>query len=148
MRKRLPNKLDGNERYEGYAVDFIHELSLLSNFKYEILVEEHGDNGQLRTFPNGTTYWDGMMGALLTHVGFNKLALCFLLSNSCNDMQIILLFLSLQEADLVIGDLTMSKDRAAAVEFTSPFMDLGEYSYHCVVKTTESNTKIPIYLIA
>ncbi len=69
MQKRSPNKLEGNDRYEGYAVDLIHELSLLSNFKYEILVQEDGANGQKNgTFPNGTSIWDGMMGALLSHV--------------------------------------------------------------------------------
>jgi ionotropic kainate glutamate receptor 2 len=31
-----------------------------------------------------------------------------------------------QEADLAITDLTITSDREAAVDFTTPFMSLGE----------------------
>lgn len=63
MRKNSANKLEGNDRYEGYAVDLIKELSQLSNFKYKFTVQEDGANGQLVNCPNGSKLcWDGMMG--------------------------------------------------------------------------------------
>ena len=67
MRKRSAGQLSGNERFEGYAVDLVHQLSLLYDFKYEILVEENGSNG-MKKIVNGTIQWDGMMGAVLSEV--------------------------------------------------------------------------------
>lgn len=69
MRKRSYTSLTGNERFEGYAVDLLNELSLLYNFKYELLVQEDGSNGLLRTYENGTKTWDGMIGSVLSKVG-------------------------------------------------------------------------------
>lgn len=70
MRKKSANKLEGNDRYEGYAVDLIKELSQLSNFKYEFIVQEDGANGQLVNCPNGTkSCWDGMVGKVYHNVG-------------------------------------------------------------------------------
>ena len=34
-----------------------------------------------------------------------------------------------QRADLAMGDLTISYEREQVVDFTMPFLDLGEYSY-------------------
>ena len=34
----------------------------------------------------------------------------------------------LQKADIAIADLTITYDREQAVDFTMPFMNLGEYS--------------------
>lgn len=63
MRKNSANKLEGNDRYEGFAVDLIKELSLLSGFKYNLIIQEDGANGQLINCPNKTkACWDGMVG--------------------------------------------------------------------------------------
>lgn len=69
MRKPSPAPLSGNERFEGYAVDLARELSLLFNFKYELLIQEDGSNGVKTKLENGTEIWDGMMGAVLNGVG-------------------------------------------------------------------------------
>jgi ionotropic kainate glutamate receptor 2 len=69
MRKRSASQLSGNERFEGYAVDLLHELSLLYHFKYEILIQEDGSNGQkLPPYENGTIRWNGMMGEVIEEV--------------------------------------------------------------------------------
>lgn len=123
MRKPSKDKLEGNERFEGFAVDFVHELSLLSNFKYEILIQEDNANGEKKKAPNGTEYWDGMIGALLSDVSTGD---SFILHELI--IEIIQLYSLPQKADLAIADLTMSKDRAEYVEFSTPFMDLGIFS--------------------
>ena len=68
MRKRSASQLLGNEQFEGYAVDLLHELSLLYNFKYEILIQEDGSNGQKLQSSDGSVRWDGMMGKVLGKV--------------------------------------------------------------------------------
>lgn len=40
-----------------------------------------------------------------------------------------------QKADLAIGDLTITHDRAQVVDFTTPFMPLGESQHYEVVQT-------------
>lgn len=96
MRKPSPAPLSGNERFEGYAVDLARELSLLFNFKYDLLIQEDGSNGIKTKLENGTEVWDGMMGAVLNGT-----------------------------ADLAIGDVTVTNERSQYVMFTSPFMNLG-----------------------
>lgn len=68
MLKPSPVKLEGNDQYEGFAVDLIYELSLLGNFKYKLKEQKDGSNGEEKEYPNGTKIWDGMIGALLNYV--------------------------------------------------------------------------------
>ncbi|GJQ86667.1 hypothetical protein Trydic_g7852 [Trypoxylus dichotomus] len=85
--------LAGNARYEGFAIDLIHELSLIEKFNYTFIIREDKSNGS----KNKTTQtWDGMIGDLI-----NK------------------------KADLAITDLTITSEREEAVDFTTPFMNLG-----------------------
>lgn len=39
-------------------------------------------------------------------------------------------FLCFQEADLAITDLTITAERESAVDFTMPFMNLGEWYFY------------------
>ncbi|CAG9769593.1 unnamed protein product [Ceutorhynchus assimilis] len=91
MLKETSENLVGNERYEGFSIDLIHELSLLEGFNYTFTVQHDGKNGNK---VNGR--WTGMIGAVIDGV-----------------------------ADMAITDLTITSDRAEAVDFTSPFMNLG-----------------------
>nr|WJJ63364.1 glutamate receptor ionotropic 6 [Pachyrhinus yasumatsui] len=91
MLKETSDNLIGNERYEGFSIDLIHELSLLEGFNYTFIVQADGKNGNK---VNG--HWTGMIGAVIDGV-----------------------------ADMAITDLTITADRAEAVDFTSPFMTLG-----------------------
>lgn len=57
--------LTGNARYEGFAIDLIHELSLLEKFNYTFIIREDKSNGSKN---NRTGKWDGMIGDLIDKV--------------------------------------------------------------------------------
>lgn len=59
MLKQSGSKKDGNERYEGYAVDLIYELSKLLHFRYQFTeVKDKAYGSQNET----TGEWNGMIG--------------------------------------------------------------------------------------
>lgn len=96
MLKSTPNKQEGNNQYEGYAVDLIHELSRIVGFKYRFKEVDDGKYGVKDQHPNGTEYWNGMIGEIISG-----------------------------KADLAIVDLTITSSREEAVDFTLPFMNTG-----------------------
>ena len=83
----------GNDRYEGYNVDLLKEISQIVGFKYSINLVEDGKYGQ---YDEQTQQWSGMIGELQS-----------------------------QKADLVIADLTITKERSEVIDFTTPFMNTG-----------------------
>lgn len=66
MLKETSDNLVGNERYEGFSIDLIHELSLLEGFNYTFTVQHDGKNGNKE---NGR--WTGMIGAVIDGVSIN-----------------------------------------------------------------------------
>ena len=56
--------LKGDDRYEGFGVELIYELSLMLGFNYTFRVQEDGDNGGLNTT---TMQWSGMVRELLDY---------------------------------------------------------------------------------
>jgi len=93
MLKGSAQKKTDNERYEGYAVDLIDELSKLLHFKYifkEVKDKAYG------SWDEKSGQWNGMIKELID-----------------------------EEADLAIGDLTITSQRETAVDFTLPFMNTG-----------------------
>lgn len=58
-------QLIGNERFEGFGIDIIHELSLMLGFKYQFQLQEDGVYGSLN---NVTKEWNGMIRAIQDHV--------------------------------------------------------------------------------
>ncbi|XP_068896300.1 glutamate receptor ionotropic, kainate 2-like isoform X2 [Tenebrio molitor] len=85
--------LRGNSEYEGFAIDLIHELSVIEGFNYTFLNQIDKKNGDYNPVKRE---WEGMIGAIRAN-----------------------------EADLAIADLTITSDRQQAVDFTTPFMNLG-----------------------
>ncbi|XP_047537910.1 glutamate receptor ionotropic, kainate 2-like [Vanessa atalanta] len=86
--------LTGNDRYEGYSKDLIHEIlkeTLHLNYEFEIV-----PGNLYGSYNKDTRKWDGLIGHLLE-----------------------------RKADLAICDLTITYERRAAVDFTTPFMTLG-----------------------
>lgn len=59
MLKQSGLKKEGNERYEGYAVDLIHELSKLLNFQYQFTEVKDKAYGSMN---DTTKEWNGMIG--------------------------------------------------------------------------------------
>lgn len=57
--------LTGNERFEGFGIDIIHELSMLLGFKYIFKLQEDGAYG---TYNNATGEWNGMIRELRDQV--------------------------------------------------------------------------------
>uniref|UniRef100_A0A8D9EDN7 Glutamate receptor ionotropic, kainate 3 n=2 Tax=Cacopsylla melanoneura TaxID=428564 RepID=A0A8D9EDN7_9HEMI len=54
--------LRGNDRYEGYSVDLIQELSQLMGFNYTLEVQVDKKQGN---YDNNTKRWNGMIGKIL-----------------------------------------------------------------------------------
>lgn len=96
MLKSTSSKQEGNDRFEGYAVDLIHELSNLIGFKYKFKEVDDQKYGAGTVQPNGTKIWNGMIGEIISG-----------------------------RADLAISDLTITSAREEAVDFTLPFMNTG-----------------------
>nr|XP_018900134.1 PREDICTED: glutamate receptor ionotropic, kainate 3-like [Bemisia tabaci] len=93
MLKESSHKLEGNDRFEGYGIDLIHELSLMSGFNYTFRIQADKSSGN----PDPRTgRWSGMIGEVLEG-----------------------------RADLAIADLTITRERESAADFTLPFMNLG-----------------------
>lgn len=66
MYKKGHRNLTGNDRFEGYCVDLIQELSTILDFKYELYLVHDNRFGARR--PDG--HWDGMVGEVLAGVSF------------------------------------------------------------------------------
>lgn len=65
MLKDSAQQLHGNDRYEGFGMDIIHDLSLMLGFKYEYVLQVDGKYGNKN---KETLQWDGMIGELLANV--------------------------------------------------------------------------------
>lgn len=66
MLKEEADHLSGNDRYEGYAMDLIFELSLILEFSYIIVEEEDGKYGDCIDEHNNK--WTGMIGKVMSGV--------------------------------------------------------------------------------
>jgi len=65
MLKQSAVKLMGNERYEGFAIDIIHEMSKILGFNYTFEVQSDNMYGSLN---KTTKKWDGMIGRIMSGV--------------------------------------------------------------------------------
>ncbi|XP_075739290.1 glutamate receptor ionotropic, kainate 2-like [Rhipicephalus microplus] len=92
MLKKSAHKLEGNDRFQGYCVDLLREISATLGFRYRLKLVRDGAYGTR----DSQGRWNGIMRELV-------------------DM----------EADLAIGDLTITSEREQSVDFTMPFMTLG-----------------------
>lgn len=70
MLKESEEMLTGNDRFEGYAIDLIFELSLLLEFSYTFILEEDGNYGVCVN--NITNEWNGMIGQVMKDVSENE----------------------------------------------------------------------------
>jgi len=65
MMKESAHRLSGNDRYEGYCIDLIKELSFMTGFNYTFVVQEDNDYGSL---DRETGEWTGMMKEIIEGV--------------------------------------------------------------------------------
>ncbi|XP_025421717.1 glutamate receptor ionotropic, kainate 3-like isoform X3 [Sipha flava] len=98
MVKLSSNTLEGNDRYEGFGIDLIKELSEMSGFNYTFIIQEDSNSGYK---DEKTKKWSGMIGEVIDGVIIDH------------------------RADLAVADITITRQREHDVDFTSPFMNLG-----------------------
>jgi len=67
MHKRSDQELRGNERFEGYCLDLLKELSNILGFTYEVRLVSDGKYGA----QNDKGEWNGMVRELIDHVSPN-----------------------------------------------------------------------------
>lgn len=65
MLKKSQNQLQGNDRFEGFGIDLIHELSLIEGFNYTFHVREDGTTGVKDQI---TQKWSGLLGDIINGV--------------------------------------------------------------------------------
>lgn len=65
MFKKSDKPLYGNDRFEGYCIDLLRELSSILGFRYEVRLVEDGKYGAL---DESTGQWNGMVRELMDHV--------------------------------------------------------------------------------
>lgn len=58
MLKETPLNLSGNDRFEGFCIDLIQELSSMLLFNYTFEIQEDGNYGK----PDRYGVWNGMLG--------------------------------------------------------------------------------------
>lgn len=69
MLKETPTQLIGNDRFEGFGIDLIEELSKMLGFNYTIIIQEDSYNGNY----NATIKeWNGLIGAIIKGVASFK----------------------------------------------------------------------------
>jgi len=67
MFKESAVKLVGNDRYEGFAIDIIHEMSKILGFNYTFEVQSDNVYGSLN---KTTKKWDGMIAKIMSGVSW------------------------------------------------------------------------------
>ena len=70
MLKDSALQLYGNDRFEGFGIDLIHELSLMLGFNYTFRLQEDGVYGGIN---NATGQWTGMVKEIRENVNKSKL---------------------------------------------------------------------------
>lgn len=68
MLKESSNKLEGNDRYEGFGIEIIDELAKMNGFNYTYEIQEDGAYGK---FDPVTQKWNGMMEKIMDGVIIN-----------------------------------------------------------------------------
>lgn len=70
MMKLSSNTLEGNDRYEGFGIDLIKELSEMSGFNYTFIIQEDFNSGYK---DEKTKKWSGMIGEVIDGVIINHI---------------------------------------------------------------------------
>lgn len=131
MHKKSDKPLYGNDRFEGYCLDLLKELSNILGFSYEVKLVSDGKYGA----QNDKGEWNGMVRELIDHVSLILRVLwviCMLvslsiISNGLKESSELSLINShwLQVADLAVAPLTITYVREKVIDFSKPFMTLG-----------------------
>lgn len=113
MLKESSETLTGNDRFEGFVVDVIDEVSKLLGFNYILQIVSDNNYGSYNV---ETGEWNGIIRELLDGV-----SLLFVTQPN----RLMSTSTLLQKADLGIADLSITYEREQAVDFSLPFMNTG-----------------------
>ena len=72
MQKKSDKELSGNDRFEGYCLDLLKELSNILGFTYEVKLVTDGKYGA----QNDKGEWNGMVRELIDHVSPGRCPFC------------------------------------------------------------------------
>lgn len=78
MLKETEKTLYGNDRFEGYCIDLLEQISRLRKFNYTIHIVKDGSYGSL---DKSTGKWNGMVGEIINGVSLFALH-CFYCKNN------------------------------------------------------------------
>ncbi|XP_051542077.1 glutamate receptor ionotropic, kainate 1-like isoform X3 [Myxocyprinus asiaticus] len=117
MYKKSDKVLYGNDRFEGYCLDLLKELSNILGFTYEVKLVSDGKYGA----QNDKGEWNGMVRELIDH-GYDSVTGFYTLLTrrkwrTETSTQTI--------ADLAVAPLTITYVREKVIDFSKPFMTLG-----------------------
>lgn len=96
--KKSDKPLYGNDRFEGYCIDLLRELSTILGFTYEIRLVEDGKYGA-QDDVNGQ--WNGMVRELIDHVSILSHFLS-LLDDCCLNSKHIFLSLKMKKSKKIL----------------------------------------------
>jgi hypothetical protein len=80
MVKLSSNTLEGNDRYEGFGIDLIKELSEMSGFNYTFIIQEDSNSGYK---DEKTKKWSGMIGEVIDGVIIDHVTIIIILKCAC-----------------------------------------------------------------
>lgn len=80
MHKKSDKVLYGNDRFEGYCLDLLKELSNILGFTYEVKLVSDGKYGA----QNDKGEWNGMVRELIDHVSDLPQTVFFIISSKCS----------------------------------------------------------------
>lgn len=72
MHRKSDKELSGNDRFEGYCLDLLKELSNILGFTYEVRLVADGKYGA----QNDKGEWNGMVRELIDHVSQFTCCIC------------------------------------------------------------------------
>lgn len=121
-----PYPLQGNARYEGFAIDLIRALSEIEHFNYTFVLRDDKDNGNKNSI---TGQWSGMLGEIIN--GTTDMAITDLTINSqrVEDVDFSLPFMNLGIAIL------FQKPKEAPPNFFSFAEPLAGSTWACIIAT-------------
>lgn len=119
MYKKSDKPLYGNDRFEGYCLDLLKELSNILGFSYEVKLVSDGKYGA----QNDKGEWNGMVRELIDHVRTSLHKNCSRRFGSSSESDPCPLLC--QVADLAVAPLTITYVREKVIDFSKPFMTLG-----------------------
>jgi ABC-type amino acid transport substrate-binding protein len=113
MYNKTEENPQGNDRYMGYSMDLLKEISNVLGIDFEFNLVPSNKH-------------DDLVNELVARVRVSATAMLSLCARDGHHVLTRNSCCMLQRADLAICDLTITQEREQMIDFTMPFMNLGE----------------------